>query len=452
MSHFGVLSYKGTGHLNPLIALSRELLARGHKVTFFQRPELEQLVRPHGLEFSPIGTCGNSYGEGAAKDKQRVSSGTTAFRSGIRRIAGDMEMFLREAPAALVRAGIDTLIMDEIALSGPTLAEMLAVPYFVVSTSVPHNFGWPEARRMGRRNSRLSRLQTALLQVSILRMRGPVRRRLDRFRQQAGLGPIRRIGEVYPELAHLTQLPQCIDFPRRALPWNFHYAGPFVDQAARPTVEFPWSRLDGRPIVYASLGTGQKINVAIFRLIAEACTKCNVQLVISLGDRRSPEMLDGLPGNPVVVRYAPQLELLKKSEIVITHGGLNTALETLLEGKPMIVIPKAFDQPAVAARLRWLGVAEVLTREDLSVQRLHSTLSKVLNEPRYRSAAGEVQIKIRSARGLERAADLIEGALEAYATNGSRSCPAYTRSSNGRIRAAWGNSLRSMQTDLSFCE
>jgi UDP:flavonoid glycosyltransferase YjiC (YdhE family) len=88
MSHFGVLSYKGTGHLNPLIALSRELLARGHKVTFFQRPELEQLVRPHGLEFSPIGTCGNSYGEGAAKDKQRVSSGTTAFRSGIRRIAG----------------------------------------------------------------------------------------------------------------------------------------------------------------------------------------------------------------------------------------------------------------------------------------------------------------------------------------------------------------------------
>ena len=55
MSHFGVLSYKGTGHLNPLIALSRQLMARGHRVTFFQKPDLEARVRQHGLEFSPIG-------------------------------------------------------------------------------------------------------------------------------------------------------------------------------------------------------------------------------------------------------------------------------------------------------------------------------------------------------------------------------------------------------------
>jgi zeaxanthin glucosyltransferase len=414
MSHFGVLSYKGTGHLNPLIALSRELLARGHKVTFFQRPELEQVVRPHGLEFSPIGPCNNSSG-GATKEKRRVSSGTTAFRSGIRRIAGDMEVFLREAPAALVRAGIDTLIMDEIALSGPTLAELLAVPYFVVSTSVPHNFGWPAPRGIGRANSRLGRLQAALLEVSILRMRGPVRRRLDRYRRQAGLGPIRRIGSVFPELAHITQLPKCLDFPRLALPDNFYYAGPFVDEAARPTVEFPWSRLDDRPLIYASLGTGRERDPAVFRLIAEACMGCNVQLVVSLGGRHSPGILDELPGSALVVNYAPQLELLKKSAIVITHGGLNTALETLVEGKPMIVIPKAFDQPAVAARLQWLGVAEVLSIENLSVQRLRLALSKVLNEPGYRSAAREVQDKIRSIHGLERAADLIEEALETYA-------------------------------------
>jgi zeaxanthin glucosyltransferase len=419
MSHFGVLSYKGTGHLNPLIALSRELLARGHRVTFFQRPELEEVLRLHGLEFSAIGQCNTSTGKEALKDKRKVLSGTTAFRSGIRQIVGDMEMFLREAPAALVGAGIETLIMDEIALSGPTLAELLAVPYFVVSTSVPHNFGWPDAGRIGRQRSRLNRLHVGLLQVSVLRMRGPVRRRLDRFRQRAGLGPSRRIGAVYPELAHITQLPQCLDFPRQALPANFHYVGPFIDEAARSTAEFPWSRLDGRALVYASLGTGRNSDPAIFRLIAESCMGCNVQLVISLGGRADAETLVGLPGTPLVVRYAPQLELLKKSEIVITHGGLNTALETLTEGKPMIVIPMGFDQPAVAARLEWLGVAEVLAIEDLSVQRLRLALSKVLNEPRYRGAAREIQGKIRSTRGLERAADLIEGALEAYATKQS---------------------------------
>ncbi len=415
MSHFGVFSYKGTGHLNPLIALSRQLVNRGHRVTFLQKPELEDRVRQHGLEFAPIGQSNYSSGEQTGCDPPGAQSGITALRCGIQRIAGDMELFLREAPAALIRAGIDTLIMDEITLSGPTLAEMLRLPYFVVSTSVPHNFGWTAPRRIARPSSYFERLQTAWLQVSILRMRGPVRRRLDRFRRMAGLGPIRTIKEVFPELAHITQLPQCLDFPRSVLPPNFHYAGPLVDDAARPVVEFPWCRLDDRPVVYASLGTGRTNDPAIFRLIAEACTGCNLQLVISLGGRRSPELFDDLPGDPLVVRYAPQLELLRRAEIVITHGGLNTALETLMEGKPMIAIPKAFDQPAVAARLEWLGVAEVLSIENISTHRLRLALSKVLNEASYRTAAREIQGKIRSVHGLERAADVIEKALDTYA-------------------------------------
>lgn len=239
MSHFGVLSYKGTGHLNPLIALSRQLVARGHRVTFLQKPELEERVRQHGLEFSPIGLCRSISGAQGACDQEGVLSGVAALRNGVRRIVGDMEMFLREAPAALVRTGVDTLLMDEIALSGPTLAEMLRLPYFVVSTSVPHNFGWTAPRRMTQPSSPFERLQTACLQVSVLRMRGPVRHSLDRFRRQAGLGPIAEIDKAFPEVAHITQLPQCLDYPRSALPRNFYYTGPFVDEDARPAVEFP---------------------------------------------------------------------------------------------------------------------------------------------------------------------------------------------------------------------
>ena len=413
MSHFGVLSYKGTGHLNPLIALSRQLMARGHRVTFVQRPELETRVRQHGLEFSPIGMSGvGSREHGRAGSQPKPSSGIAALRYGISRIVGDMEMFLREAPAALAHAGVDTLIMDEIALSGPTLAEMLRLPYFIVSTSVPHNFGWTPPRQVAERSSWFACVQNALLQVSVFRMRGPVRRRLDNYRRQAGLGPIRDIEMAFPELAHITQLPQCLDFPRSVLPPNFYYAGPFLDQAARPSVEFPWDRLDGRPVIYASLGTARSSEPAIFRLISEACDGLNVQLVISLGGRRDPKMFDGLPGKPLVVRDAPQLELLKKAEIVVTHGGLNTALETLMEGKPMVVIPKAFDQPAVGARLAWLRVAEVLPLGTLSAKQIHSSLVKLLYNPSYREAARDVQARIRSVRGLQRAADVIEEALD----------------------------------------
>jgi MGT family glycosyltransferase len=181
-------------------------------------------------------------------------------------------------------------------------------------------------------------------------------------------------------------------------------------------MEFPWDRIDGRPLIYASLGTTRKGDPGIiFQLIAEACSGLNLQLVISLGGRREPEIFDDLPGKPLVVRSAPQLELLKKAELVITHGGLNTALETLMEGKPMIVIPKSFDQPAVAARLDRLRVAEVLQAEGLSVDQISLALAKMLSNPSYREAAREVQVKIRSARGLERAADIIEELMEHHA-------------------------------------
>jgi MGT family glycosyltransferase len=412
MSHFGVLSYKGTGHLNPLIALSRQLVDRGHRVTFFQKPEVEAQVCQHGLEFVPIGPPKLSSTEDESAAGQSSLSGIAAIRNGIRRIADDMEMFLREAPAALAHAGVDTLIMDEIALSGPTLAEMLRLPYFVVSTSVPHNFGWTAPRRISPRHTCFGRVQNAMLHVSILRMRGPVRRRLDRYRRQVGLGPIRGIEKVFPSLAHITQLPECLDFPRSALPPDFHYTGPFVDQTARRLVDFPWGRLDGRPVVYASLGTTRKSEPGIFAVIAEACDQLDLQLVISLGGRREPEMFVDLPGDPVVVRDAPQLELIKRAEVVITHGGLNTALETLMEGKPMVVIPKSFDQPAVAARLEWLGVAEALPAERVSAKDIRVALAKVFGNPSYRASARQVQAKILSARGLERAADVIEELLE----------------------------------------
>jgi MGT family glycosyltransferase len=323
-----------------------------------------------------------------------------------------MEMFLREGPTALARAGVDILIMDEIVLSGPTLAELLRLPYFVISTSVPHNFGWTAPRRISPRPTFFGRVQNALLRVSILRMRGPVRRRLDRTRRQVGLGPIREIEKVFPALAYITQLPECIDLPRSALPRNFYYTGPFVDETTRRMVEFPWDRLDGRSVVYASLGTTRKSEPAIFRLTAEACDRLDLQLVISLGGRRDPETLAGLPGDPVVVREAPQLELIKRADVVITHGGLNTALETLMEGKPMIVIPRFFDQPAVAARLERLGVAEVLPAERLSAKQIRVALAKVVSDPSYRKSAREVQAKVISARGLERAADVIEELLE----------------------------------------
>jgi zeaxanthin glucosyltransferase len=407
-SHFGVLSFGGAGHLNSLLALSRRLVARGHRVTFFQRPELEARVRESGIEFSAIGTARAHVGRSNAKP------GVVDLVYRMKRITDEMGIFLKDAPDVISRSRIDALIIDEITLSGPTLAQLLNLPYIFVSTSVPHNFGWGVPRSLSQCDNPVSvfgRLQNSLLQVSVFRMNGPVRWRLDQYRRKLGLGPIREIQKVFPARAHIATLPECLDFPRSTRPINFYYTGPFVDQDARPPIAFPWDRLDGRPLIYVSLGTARKIQPSSFRIIAEACEGLGLQVVMSLGGRRDPEMFADLPGNPVIVREAPQLDLIKIATMVINHAGINTVLETLMEGKPMIAIPITHDQPALAARLMWLHIAEVIPEGRLSAKALRAAVLTVLNDSSYSAAAREIQDKIQAGRGLERAVEVIERRL-----------------------------------------
>jgi UDP:flavonoid glycosyltransferase YjiC (YdhE family) len=88
-----------------------------------------------------------------------------------------------------------------------------------------------------------------------------------------------------------------------------------------------------------------------------------------------------------------------------------------MEGKPMVAIPLAHDQPAVAARLERLGIAEVLPVMRLSAKRIRAAITRVLNEPGYREAAVKMQTKLHSLRGLDRAVEIIERAFEKYGAN-----------------------------------
>ena len=131
--------------------------------------------------------------------------------------------------------------------------------------------------------------------------------------------------------------------------------------------------------------------------------------VISLGSRN--QELEARAGAPIVVPFAPQLELLRRATLTITHAGLNTALESLTQGVPMVAIPIANDQPGVASRLEWLGVAEVVPPARLSVPRLRACVGRMLSEPRYRVKAQHWKGKIARADGLAQAANIVEQAI-----------------------------------------
>jgi UDP:flavonoid glycosyltransferase YjiC (YdhE family) len=221
------MSFTGTGHLNSLILLSQQLKERGHKITFFEKNKIESRVRQAGLDFFPIGTGRSSLKEQKAqRHNLNLRSQLSTLQFNLKRITHDLEMYLEETPSALRRTGVDALLINEIALTGPTVAQITRLPYFIISPSVPHIFGWndfPWLSGYKYSASWLSFLETALFEVSALRMRGPIRRAIDAYRHKVGLGPVREARRSFPELAQITQLPKCLDLPRTTLPADLFY-------------------------------------------------------------------------------------------------------------------------------------------------------------------------------------------------------------------------------------
>src|SRR5262249_44326507 len=231
--------------------------------------------------------------------------------------------------------------------------------------------------------------------------------------QRRGWGlPARGFNGMFSGLAQVAQLPAALELPGRRLPPGFHPPGPWTDPAGRAPVDFPWERLDpSRPLVYASMGTLQNRILQTFRMIAEACAGLDLQLVISLGGGQDPALLGDLPGDPVVVGYAPQLDLIRRSALTISHGGLNTALESLASGVPVVVLPVTYDQPGVGARIEYAGVGRSIPVARLTLKRLRTAVRAVREDPTYRIRAEQLRKSIESADGLNRAADLIESAF-----------------------------------------
>jgi zeaxanthin glucosyltransferase len=413
--HIGILCPTATGHLNPMCALGRALQRRGHRVSMFQIPECEPKVRAAGLEYVAIGE--NDFPPGVLAgcyDRLGRLQGLAALRWTVEIIRQFSEMVLKDAPAALREAGVEALVVDQASPTGGTVADIMGLPYVSVANALlfneedrvpPWSTGWRyrDAWWARWRNRAAYRLQGALVR--------PIQKLNREHRLRAGLTPILDRKHWFSGLAQIGQSPAEFDFPRVELPRQFHYTGPFLDAEAREPAPFPYEKLTGRPLIYASMGTLQNRLLHVFEHIARACEGLDAQLVISLGGSADPESLPPLAGSPLVVRFAPQLDLIGRSTLVITHSGQNTVMEALSHGVPMVGIPVTNDQPAVAARLAWTGAGEVVPLDRLSTERLRGAIDRVLSVPTYREHARRLQTAIRRAGGSARAAEVIEQAV-----------------------------------------
>lgn len=180
--------------------------------------------------------------------------------------------------------------------------------------------------------------------------------------------------------------------------------------------------MTGKPLVYASLGTLANGLEHVYKTVLQAVGKLpELQVALSVGKNVNLDDLGPIPSNVIVVCTAPQIELLKRAALCITHAGLNTVLESLGQGVPMVAIPIGYDQPGTAARIAHHSVGEFLELEDLTVERLQGLIQKVLEDPIYRDKARYFQKVIAQTCGLDAAADVLE---RAFRTNQAAADPA----------------------------
>ncbi|MEB3332248.1 MAG: nucleotide disphospho-sugar-binding domain-containing protein [Synechococcaceae cyanobacterium] len=411
------------GHLNPMVALALELRRRGHRcVLFCVADGLERLA---GLPLELVSLGVTAFPAGSVRAIQAElgrRSGLGGLRWTVAYLRRELAMLLAELPEAVRAAGCDALVVDQVCPAGGTVAERLGLPFISVANALPINreaavppypTGWQPGPSLWRRWR--NQAGNALLD----RLTGPLWHDLQRQRQQWGLPRLARRDQADSPLLQLAQLPRALDFERERLPPHWHDVGPLLDpDRGEPlqgeTPPFPWQRLDGRPLIYAALGTLQIGRPELFAQIAAACAPLDAQLVLSLGNPAAA-LPQELPGQPLVVPFAPQRELIGRAAVVITHAGLNTTLTALSCGVPLVAIPITNEQPGIAARLQRSGAGLVLPLRRLNETRLRLAVHEALEDPGPRRQAERLQQTISAAGGVRRAAALIERSLAAVA-------------------------------------
>jgi UDP:flavonoid glycosyltransferase YjiC (YdhE family) len=195
------------------------------------------------------------------------------------------------------------------------------------------------------------------------------------------------------------------DWPRQARVIGF----PFYDQAEHgQSLDAGLERfLDaGPPPVVFTLGSSAVQIAGRFYEESVAAVKrlgCRAVLLVGANTVRSP-----LPPGVAAFAYAPYSKILPRAACVVHQGGIGTCGQTLAAGRPMLVMPYAYDQPDNAARLQRLGVARVIGRKKYTASSAAAELDRLLTDGIYSKKAAEAAQRVASENAVRAACDAIE--------------------------------------------
>ncbi|MFE2048434.1 macrolide-inactivating glycosyltransferase [Streptomyces sp. NPDC059459] len=393
-AHIAMFSIAAHGHVNPSLEVIRELVARGHRVTYAIPPLFAEKVADTGAE--PKLWKSTLPGPDADPD----AWGST--------LLDNVEPFLDDAIQALPQlveayAGDepDLVLHDITSYPARVLAHRWGVP--VVSLS-PNLVAWEGYEEEVGRPTWEEPLKTERGRAYEARFRG--------WLEENGIteDPDHFVGR--PDRS-LVLIPKALQPHADRVDEKRHtFVGACQgDRAA----EGDWRRPEGaEKVVLVSLGSSFTKRPAFYRACVEAFGELpGWHVVLQIGRHVDAAELGDVPGNVEVRSWVPQLAILKQADLFVTHAGAGGSQEGLATATPIIAVPQAVDQFGNADMLQGLGVGRHLPAEEATAEALRTAGLALVGDPEVARRLKEVQAGMAREGGTRRAADLIEAELAA---------------------------------------
>ncbi|HEY1389584.1 MAG TPA: macrolide family glycosyltransferase [Ktedonobacterales bacterium] len=383
------------GHMNPTLPLVAELTRRGDHITYYSSETFRSAIAQAGAAFRGIDTF---FTERTPVDANLVRFAYTLIRA-TQQILPSLLDEVRANPP-------DYIVFDSLCIWGRCVAEILRVPAVASISALarPHS---PMQREIV--------VNMLSMLPSSVRMLVAGRRELRKFNEIAeqlrAMYHIPKMGiaDAYNNLADLNivySIKELQAWPN-TFDERFTFVGPFLDGRAE-TATFPFEELGKRPVIYISLGTVFNANDDFYRHCFEAFADLDRRVVLSIGDKTDLRHLGAIPDNFIVRPFVPQLQVLRRAALFITHGGMNSVNEGLFMGVPLLMVPQGADQFFIARRLQRLGVGKTLDSSLLSADRLRRAAAEILANPSFHQQCERLSVALHQAGGPTAAADAID--------------------------------------------
>ncbi|MEV0992980.1 macrolide family glycosyltransferase [Streptomyces sp. NPDC049949] len=377
--HVAVFNVPMHGHVIPTLAVVRELVSRGHRVSYAVTAEFADDVRAVGA----VPVLYDAPDVGEAPEDMAVGV-TGAVVVNVAALPQLEEAFGQDVP--------DAVLSDVYAWAGPLLAARWGVPAVQLApTHIPYDglvkefFGLDDIAQI----------------PGFPELAGA----LDEFGVPGGvhaltLAPPRTIA-FFPR--SFQRLPQTV----RA--GEAHWVGPAISDRS---FQGSWQRPDnGKPVLYVSLGSQFNKRPEFYRSCLEAFDGLGWHVVMSVGAEVAAAGLGAVGDGFEVHASVPQLDVLASAAAFVTHGGMGSLMEALSLGVPVVVVPQMAEQRVNAAQVERLGVGRHLPREQATARALREAVQAVAADARVAGAVAGLRREIHEAGGAAAAADVVEKVL-----------------------------------------